>query len=90
MRIGSIAEAAATVRGRRADLAITQAELARRAGVSRKWVSEFEAGKPNAELIFILRVFEALELSLDATISMGGEGLSSVDLDALIEEQRHG
>jgi HTH-type transcriptional regulator/antitoxin HipB len=70
---------------------MSQAELALRAGVSRKWIYEFEAGKPNAELGLIIRVMEALgfqlELGLDehARGAIGGE---PVNLDALINEHR--
>lgn len=47
---------------RRARLAagMTQAALAARAGVSRQWVSEVEAGKrPGAELSLVLRALSA-------------------------------
>ena len=79
------------MRGRRRDLGLTQAELATRAGVSRKWVYEFEAGKPSAELRLILRVVDALGLTLelgcqdDARATAGG---TLADLDSLIEEHR--
>jgi HTH-type transcriptional regulator / antitoxin HipB len=65
MKIKSIRNLAAAVRGRRRDLRLTQAELAKRAGVSRKWVYEFEAGKPTAELQLILRVLDVLGLTLE-------------------------
>src|SRR6202023_1256076 len=64
MRARSIRDFAAAVRGRRRDLGMSQAELAAHAGVSRKWIYEFEAGKPNAELGLILRVVDALGLQL--------------------------
>jgi HTH-type transcriptional regulator/antitoxin HipB len=67
MRIRSIRDVAASVRGRRQELGLSQAELARRAGVSRKWVYEFEAGKPAAELGLVLRVLEPLGLTLEVT-----------------------
>jgi HTH-type transcriptional regulator / antitoxin HipB len=91
MRVRSIRDLAATVRGRRRDLGISQAELAARAGVSRKWVYEFEAGKPAAELRLILRVLDALGLTLElgydehAHTSVGGD---VADLDALIDQHR--
>jgi HTH-type transcriptional regulator / antitoxin HipB len=91
MKIKSIRNLAAAVRGRRRDLGLTQAELATRAGVSRKWVYEFEAGKPSAELRLILRVLDALGLTLelgyqdDARAMAGG---TLADLDSLIEEHR--
>jgi len=91
MQIKSIRNLAAAVLGRRRDLGLTQAELALRAGVSRKWVYEFEAGKPSAELRLILRVLDALGLTLElgyqdeARPTAGGR---LADLGSLIEEHR--
>jgi HTH-type transcriptional regulator / antitoxin HipB len=62
MRVYSIADVAATIRGRRQDLGLTQAALAERTGISRKWIYQFESGKPTAELGLVLRVLEALGL----------------------------
>lgn len=62
--IRTVSDVAHVVRGRRTELGISQAELARTAGVSRKWVYEFEAGQPAAELRKILAVADALGLSL--------------------------
>ncbi len=101
MTIRSIHDLAAAVRGRRTDLAISQAELAKRAGVSRKWVYEFEAGKPTAELGLLLRVLDVLNLDLNLDLVPGdgdgdgdgdggtaGAGPAAVDLDAVIAEYR--
>jgi y4mF family transcriptional regulator len=91
MKIRSIRDLAATVKGRRHNLAISQAELAMRAGVSRKWVYEFEAGKPTVELRLILRVLDALGLALDVgpdEHTDAAAGRRAVDLDALIDEHR--
>jgi Helix-turn-helix. len=91
MRVISIGDAAAAVRGHRLDLDLSQDQLARRAGMSRKWVYEFEAGKPKAEFAHVLRVFEALGLHLD--LSKEGahdEPASAIDLDALLDEHRRG
>lgn len=91
MKIQSIRDLAAVVRGRRTDLGLDQASLARRAGVSRKWVYEFEAGKPRAELSHLLRVLDALGLALDLTSEPEARSSASaeaIDLDALIEEHR--
>jgi HTH-type transcriptional regulator/antitoxin HipB len=90
MTIRSIRDLAAAVRGRRKDLGMSQAELATRAGVSRKWVYEFEAGKPAAEFGFILRVLDALGLALELGGSPGtrADRRDGVDLDALLEEHR--
>lgn len=85
-RVRTINDAANAIRGRRLEFGLSQSELARRAGVSRKWVNEFEAGKPAAELHLVMRVLDAvgLRLALDATPDPdNGPGL---DLDALLEE----
>lgn len=88
MRIRSIRDIAAAVRGRRKDLGLNQAELAQRIGVSRKWIYEFEGGKPKAELALVLRVLDELGLVLD--IGEVGALLSAaaVNLDAVLEEHR--
>ena len=91
MMIRSIRDLAAVVRGRRGDLQLNQAELARGAGVSRKWIYEFEAGKPTAEFGLLLRVLDELGLALDLTLldEKGPTGSGdTVDLDALLEEHR--
>ena len=54
--IYSVGDIAAVVRGRRLDLELSQRELAERAGVSREWLNHFEAGKPTAQLVQVLRV----------------------------------
>jgi transcriptional regulator with XRE-family HTH domain len=73
---------AATVRGRRLALGLSQDELATRARVSRDWVNSFEAGKPRVEFILVLRVLRALNLQLD--ISEAGNTPSI--LDAYLDE----
>jgi HTH-type transcriptional regulator/antitoxin HipB len=89
MKVRSIRDLAAVVRGRRRDLGLSQAELAVRAGVSRKWIYQFEAGKPTAELRLILRVLDALGLVLDVTHDeQAAAGRPASDLDTLIEEHR--
>lgn len=88
MTIRSIRDAAAAVRGRRRELRLSQAELARRAGVSRKWVYEFEAGKSSAELGLLLRVLHelGLELALSARGTPVDPASGPIDLDDLLEE----
>ncbi len=71
MRVHSIADVAAAVRGRRLDRKLSQSELAQRSGISRKWISEFEAGKARAEFALVIRVLEALGLSLDLSDDPG-------------------
>lgn len=87
MTVHSIRDLAAAVRGRRKDLGISQAELAGRAGVSRKWIYEFEAGKPTAEFGLLLRVLDELDLEL-AVRSKAPDAArdDGVDLDELLDE----
>lgn len=86
MIVHAIADAAAAVRGRRLDRGLNQAELARRVGVSRKWISEFETGKPTAEFGLVIRVLE--ELGLILRIEDEVSTPQSVSLDDLLEEHR--
>lgn len=89
MRVRSIHDLAATVRGRRVELGLSQAELAARARLSRDWVNYFEAGKPTVELILVLRILEALDLMLDvdaATDEHVTRPAGSIDLDAWLDE----
>jgi len=90
VRLRSIRDVAAAVRGRRQDLGLSQAELAQRAGVSRKWVYEFEGGKSTAELGLVLRVLEELELGLELDEASAGASTprDAVDLDALLDALR--
>ena len=68
---------------------MSQRELAERAGVSRKWVYEVEAGKATSEFGLILRALDALGLTIDAVPRADAETTSSaVDLDALLDEHR--
>jgi HTH-type transcriptional regulator/antitoxin HipB len=91
MTVRSVRDLAAAVRGRRQDLGISQAELARRAAVSRKWIYEFEAGKPTAEFGLLMRVLDELELELELSARpkpADSDRDAAVDLDALLEEHR--
>jgi HTH-type transcriptional regulator / antitoxin HipB len=106
VRVRSVADVAAAVRGRRMDLKLSQSALAGRTGISRKWISEFESGRPAAEFSFVLRVLEGLglDLQLDIDSSAAAARPSSstsdaaqatplhthVDLDALLAEYRKG
>jgi HTH-type transcriptional regulator/antitoxin HipB len=69
---------------------MSQAELAKRAGVSRKWIYEFEARKPTAELGLLLRVLDALGLGIELTPCDRRADVTetALDLDAVIEEYR--
>lgn len=64
MRIRTVHDLASLVRGRRLDAGWAQGELAARAGVSRKWVSDLERAKASVELAGVLRVLDALGIDL--------------------------
>lgn len=90
--IASIRDLAATARGRRLALGLSQTELAQAAAVSRSWVADFEAGNPGAELRLVLRLLDALGLSVVLDVRgeqpSGGAPDAPVDLDALLEDYR--
>ncbi len=89
MRINAMGDVAAAVRGRRKDLGLSQADLARRVGVSRAWINAVEAGKPRVEFDLVLRLLDRLGLRLDL-VQPGSLGDvfkgKSVDLDAILDQ----
>jgi len=89
MQISSMRDLAATARGRRQDLGLSQVQLAAKAGVSREWVNAFEGGKTTVEFGLVVRVLDALGLRLDIVERGSGADASpsrSVDLDTLLDE----
>lgn len=67
-RLSTPAQVGAAVRGARRRAAMTQSELADRAGVSRRWIIMLEQGQASrAELGKILDTLDALGLSLKVT-----------------------
>lgn len=82
MRAETVHQLQAIVRGRRKDLRISQESLGRAAGVSRKWLSEFERGATTAvELPLVLRVLAALDLGVEINATSGSPGDSSTRPD---------
>lgn len=74
------------VRRARNDQGLTQAELARLAGVGRPWLSELETGKRTAELGRALSVVSALGLAIAFVPEPGAEG-SVLDLGQMITDR---
>jgi HTH-type transcriptional regulator / antitoxin HipB len=66
VRIDSPRDLGFYVRERRRELGKTQTALAAEAGVSRRWLSDLEGGKPTAEIGLVLRALHALRLDLVA------------------------
>lgn len=58
-------EMGAALQGLRRSLGVTQAELAGRAHVTRKWISEMENGKVTAEVGVLCRVLAALDAGFE-------------------------
>lgn len=84
-------EIASAVRGRRRDMGLSQAELAFRVGVSRRWVQSVEDETASgAGIASILRLLDALGLRIDFVDDRSGEPTSSevVNLDQLIADHR--
>ena len=86
MRIRTAHDLAALARGRRLDRGWSQAEAARRATVSRKWVSDFENGKATVDLAAVFRLLDALDVGLRSDDPAGGARGDDLDLDAFLED----
>ena len=72
------------IRKRRRALKMTQADLARRTGVSRQWVAAVERGKPRAELGLILRTFNVLDMPIMFGVDNWSRR-SADEIDAAVE-----
>ncbi len=94
MRIRTVRDIGNAIRARRRALGWSQAELASRASVSRKWVSEAERGDTVAGVVNLLAVIEALGATLDLRLPGGVEPANApaddIDLDAILEAHRGG
>lgn len=73
-------------------MGLDQASLAKRAGVSRKWLVEVEQGKPRAAVGLIFYTLRALGVSLevkdDAKRRLNRNGLPVVDINEHLERLR--
>ena len=85
MRLNNTRDLGLYVRDRRRRLGITQADLAASAQVSRRWLSDLEAGKPTAEVGLVFKVLHALDVALDT--SPVEWGLGDIDLDDVLRTQ---
>jgi len=90
--IHTFTDLAATVRGRRLELDLSQQALAERAGVSRSWIARFETGRSSSEVALLMRVLDALSLELSVAPraskvpTTGRSGAEDeVDLDAILK-----
>jgi HTH-type transcriptional regulator/antitoxin HipB len=80
MRVDKVRDLGLRLRDERQRAGLTQAALAERAGVSRRWLVEFESGKDTAEFGLALKVVRALGL----IIEVNQAPVLAVDLDELL------
>lgn len=89
--IRSTPDAGAAIRSARRAAGLTQAELARRAGVGRQWLVALEKGHERAELGKVLAVLQALGLDLttgpDRPAPTGRTWLTARDVAEAIREE---
>lgn len=97
MLINSAGDLGVRMRDQRLRLRLSQAELARRIGVSRYWIMELERGNTGAEIGLVFKALAALKLDVDVRTAGGAPGRSSVadegdewtpDLAAILERAR--
>ena len=61
---------------------LSQEAVAARAGLSRRWLSDLEAGKATAEIGLVLKLVAALDL----IVEINPAPRSDIDLDAILGE----
>ncbi len=86
MRLANAQDLGLYVRDCRRDAGLTQVQLSKAAGVSRRWLSDLEAGKSTAEVGLVFKVLSALGLILDASPRTSDPG--AIDLDAVLDRFR--
>ena len=64
MRVTTAQDLGNLVHDRRKALGMTQAELAHRAGVSRPWLQQVEAGHGGASMTKVLQLLAALDMAM--------------------------
>ena len=82
MRLGNAKDLGGYVRERRSAAGLSQTDLAARATVSRRWLSDLESGKPTIEVGLVFKVIAALGLYLDCRT----EAEPGIDRDARGED----
>lgn len=91
MRVNSINDFSAIIRGRRLSLGLTQAELADRAGMTRQSISLLEHGRAIPSFSVLLSLLDTLDLDMDLAVRERRDtkrSTSHVDLDVLLDEHR--
>lgn len=81
MRLGNARDLGIYLRDRRRAAGLNQTDFAATAGVSRRWLSDLEAGKPTIEIGLVFHVIAALGLYVDVQ----PEPDTDFDLDAYLD-----
>jgi len=89
MRIRTPLEFGLVIREKRRQRKLSQAELARKVGVSRQWIVAVERGKSRSELSLVLQTLNVLNISLSVDVERpppaSDATIEPVDIDAVIE-----
>jgi HTH-type transcriptional regulator/antitoxin HipB len=90
MRLRTPLDIGQAIRDRRRRLGWDQDDLAKRVGVSRKWLIDVERGKPGAPIGLLLRTLDALNLHLSLDTARQSRKRSvkpipTVDLDRVLD-----
>ncbi|HYU83569.1 MAG TPA: helix-turn-helix domain-containing protein [Kribbellaceae bacterium] len=91
-QVRTVRDLGAAVRQARTEHHLTQAELAKRVGVSRDWVVRLERGHPRLEMQRVLDALEAVGVALtvdDADDTSGSEDWDDVFADLAERPDRH-
>jgi HTH-type transcriptional regulator/antitoxin HipB len=81
MRVDGVRDLGLLLRAERRRAGLSQSGLAERAGVSRRWLLEFENGKATAEIGLVINVIHTLGLMIEVSPAPTPE----VDLDQLLD-----
>jgi HTH-type transcriptional regulator/antitoxin HipB len=88
MQVKTSSDISALIRDRRTHLAWSQADLAKRVGVSRIWIIQLEKGKPTAQIGLTLRTLKELGIMLDASASAAASSrrtvAAAIDLNRIV------
>ena len=87
MFITSVIELGALVRSERKKRNWTQQKLAQQVGVKSLWISQFERGKPTAQVGLVLRTLKTLDIVLQAGNISSDKGQGDpvdIDLDSIV------
>jgi len=92
MQIRTPLEFGLVIREKRRDRKLSQAELARKVGVSRQWIVGIERGKSRSELGPVLQTLNVLDISLSVDVERplptSDDTIEPVDIDAVVEASK--